>query len=203
MEHFIRKNGFIESGVGWGNGYVVIPKGHALHGKSQNEIHELLPDLNVHGGLTLSDPASDFDWPEIPSSLKDGWVVGFDTCHHGDNIEKWPREKVEAQAVSLKIQLSRYKPMTPQEKINELKAKIAELEKEIGGRKPFNFGKAYTITTSAQEEIPIYIGYAFCKNDGLEPYTALYIKSGWECKLEESKADNGRQRLMFFKKQQP
>ena len=34
---------------GWGNGYVLIPIGHPLHGKNYDDIN-----VNVHGGLIFS-----------------------------------------------------------------------------------------------------------------------------------------------------
>ena len=64
---------------GWGNGYVVIPKGHKLHGVDYNNI-----GIIVHGGLTYSE-SNDVD---------DTWIIGFDTCHCGDNAENWKYEDV-------------------------------------------------------------------------------------------------------------
>ena len=85
---------------GWGNGYVIIPKGHKLHGKQYDDI-----DVSVHGGLTFSESASELDWPEIPEDSKDGWVVGFDTCHYGDNQSSWTKRAVQREAERLRKQL--------------------------------------------------------------------------------------------------
>jgi len=64
---------------GWGNGYVHLPPGHKWYGKN----HDKIP-VEVHGGLTYS------EWDEE----KICWVIGFDTNHSGDTLEKWPREAV-------------------------------------------------------------------------------------------------------------
>lgn len=93
---------------GWGNGYVAIPKGHTLYGKSYDEIHDLIPMLEVNGGLTFSEKASDLDWVEIPSDCKDCWIVGFDTAHSWDTLEHWPKEMVEIEAEQLKERLLSY-----------------------------------------------------------------------------------------------
>jgi hypothetical protein len=60
-------------------GYVGVPKGHPLHGKSYDEAHRIV-DLDVHGGLTYADachgnvchPTEDAD----PT-----WWLGFDCAH--------------------------------------------------------------------------------------------------------------------------
>lgn len=62
---------------GWGNGYVHLPKGHKYYGVNYGDI-----PVNVHGSLTYSEQEGDY------------WVIGFDTAHFGDTLEKWPREKV-------------------------------------------------------------------------------------------------------------
>ena len=87
--------------TGWGNGYVVIPKGHPLHGEDYENI-----DVDVHGGLTFADAADNLDWPELIDEDKGGWVVGFDTAHLGDDLNKWPNaETVLGEAERLKSQL--------------------------------------------------------------------------------------------------
>jgi hypothetical protein len=84
----IRKNSlnrFYGVEKGWGNGYVKIVPKHIYYGKGYDDI-----PLNVHGGLTFSEIISDNDvdgWPE-------GHWIGFDTAHYGDDILKWPKEKV-------------------------------------------------------------------------------------------------------------
>jgi hypothetical protein len=105
MKTFVKQNTWLKfSPHGWGNGYVVIPKGHPLHGVDYTEI-----DVDVHGGLTFSDFAKDLDWPEIPKGCKTGWVVGFDTAHYDDSLARWSKESVMTETENLKEQLINYK----------------------------------------------------------------------------------------------
>ena len=91
---------------GWGNGYVVIPKGNMLHGKGYNEIHHLIPMLEANGGLTFADSVDNLKhWPEIPNGYDDGWVIGFDTAHYWDTLENWSENAVMLSAEKLKEQL--------------------------------------------------------------------------------------------------
>ena len=86
---------------GWGNGYVVLPKGHKYHGVDYSDI-----DVDVHCGLTFSESVDNFDSDEIQPEDEGGWVIGFDTAHYGDNLQKWPnRESVIQEAIRLRDQL--------------------------------------------------------------------------------------------------
>ena len=78
--------------VGWGNGYVRLPKGHPCYGMGYEQI-----DVDVNGGLTYA--------AEETYKKKKYWVVGFDTAHYGDTPEKWSQETVEAETIRLKEQL--------------------------------------------------------------------------------------------------
>jgi hypothetical protein len=93
---------------GWGNGYVIIPKGHALHGIDYNEINKSF-DVNVHGGLTYSE-LIDEEFVENIKNLHSYdigcWMIGFDTAHYGDSLQKWPRAKVLLEANSLLQQVN-------------------------------------------------------------------------------------------------
>jgi hypothetical protein len=92
--------------VGYANGYVIIPERHPLHGKDYDDINE---HVNIHGGLTFSEAIEEIDWPEIPADApKNGWVVGFDTCHFGDNPYNWSKEAVLKETERLKKQLENY-----------------------------------------------------------------------------------------------
>jgi hypothetical protein len=93
---------------GWGNGYVIIPKDHPFYGKNYDEIDNLMPDLDVHGGLTLSHPTDDLDWPELPKNSKGTWIVGFDTAHIYDTPEEWTKEAVIKETIKLKEQLETF-----------------------------------------------------------------------------------------------
>ena len=106
---FLRKNTWLNGGNlfvsrhGWGNGYAVIFKGHPMYGKSYNEI-----PIDVHGGLTFSHDVNSLNresFPEITDEMKDGWMIGFDTAHYSDDMERWPKEEVKRETEHLKSQL--------------------------------------------------------------------------------------------------
>ena len=113
MKAFTKKNTWLERksymDFGWGNGYVVIPKGHVLHGKSYDQIHRLMPWISVNGGLTFADDVDSLKWEAIPKGSEGGWVVGFDTCHAWDTLNNWSEPKVMLEALNLKEQLERFK----------------------------------------------------------------------------------------------
>lgn len=77
---------------GWGNGYVVIPKGHPCYEKQYDTIHSDYDWLEVHGGLTFSDYGKNFKGRPKGVSADD-WIIGFDTAHYGDSFAKWPDKK--------------------------------------------------------------------------------------------------------------
>lgn len=88
---------------GWGNGYVLIPKGHSLHGVHYDDIN-----VDVHGGLTfaaLVEEETLSHWPELSKNDVGKWMVGFDTAHYQDTQENWPKEKVQQEADNLLKQL--------------------------------------------------------------------------------------------------
>ncbi len=87
---------------GWGNGYAIVFKGHPAYEKGYDDI-----DVNVHGGLTFAEPINSLNWDEITEEMKDGWVVGFDTCHYGDTKSKWPKKMVVKETENLKDQLEK------------------------------------------------------------------------------------------------
>lgn len=88
--------------VGWGNGYVLIPEGHPMHGKYYDDI-----PVSVHGGLTYSELVDDRIIKLFNLSEEDRgfWMVGFDTAHYGDSLVTWPKEMVQVEADNLKKQL--------------------------------------------------------------------------------------------------
>ncbi len=93
---------------GWGNGYVLIPEGHILHGKHYDDI-----DVNIHGGLTFSGLIDEqaLVWGKDILTKDDigMWMIGFDTAHYSDTMSKWPEEKVQAEADRLLAQVINYK----------------------------------------------------------------------------------------------
>lgn len=105
MEIFIKENTWIPRGImdlGWGNGYVLIPEGHPLHGKYYDEI-----DVQVNCGLTFSEliDARRSEFFGLHKESIGKWCVGFDTAHCDDTLEKWPKERVLAETERLRDQL--------------------------------------------------------------------------------------------------
>lgn len=82
--------------VGWGNGYVAIPKGHPLYEMDYDSIHRKT-DIEIHGGLTFSENSIIGQ----PEETKGMWIIGFDCAHLGDTPETCPQEFVEAEAQRL------------------------------------------------------------------------------------------------------
>ena len=89
------------------NGYVAVPPEHPLYGKGDSA--EEVEALDVHGGVTytgkiklLPYPSELLDHKEIPC---DWWVFGFDTCHYGDNPERWNLERCTEETRELQKQL--------------------------------------------------------------------------------------------------
>ena len=112
MRSFVKENNWLTRDFmdfGWGNGYVIIPKGHPLHGLDYNEIND--KGIDVHYGLTMSANVEDCtNWKDtfLPEEAG-GWVVGFDTAHHMDTLNTWPKEAVEAETERLKRQFENFK----------------------------------------------------------------------------------------------
>jgi len=92
--------------VGWGNGYVLIPPTHPLHGVDYWDIN-----VDVHGGLTYSQLVTEKKvnhWVELDAEDIGKWCVGFDTCHFHDTLKDWPKERVQEETEKLKKQLIAY-----------------------------------------------------------------------------------------------
>jgi len=88
IKSFVDRYGFTERG--WGNGYVRIVEGHPFYGMNYMDI-----PVSVHGGLTFGDHIMDYDkWP-------DGYWVGFDTAHYGDNSDIWTIDAVSDETIDL------------------------------------------------------------------------------------------------------
>lgn len=87
---------------GWGNGYVIIPKEHRLHGLDYDDI-----DVDIHGGLTFSklvDEKMTSKFNLEPSDIG-SWCIGFDTCHYEDSLLEWTKERVEEEVEKLRLQI--------------------------------------------------------------------------------------------------
>jgi len=104
---FLIKTSEMLPNVGQYNGYVAIPKEHPYFEKSYWDIK----DIEIHGGLTLSEELEDFvpeiiEWiGEQPENLDNYWVFGFDTCHYGDNSTNWNKDNVIKEVERLEQQL--------------------------------------------------------------------------------------------------
>lgn len=110
MKTLIRELSFSAIEHGWGNGYVLIPPGHPFHGKSYNEIHDMA-EINVNGGLTFSELVDEDmlkHWNDLDEEYLGFWMVGFDTAHYGDTLERWPEESVQAETDRLAKQIESY-----------------------------------------------------------------------------------------------
>jgi hypothetical protein len=103
--HWADKRKELAIEVGWGNGYVLIPQGHPLHGVEYDNIN-----VDVHGGLTFSRLVTGDLMEAFGLELSDlgDWMVGFDTAHYQDSLEKWPKEAVQAETERLRDQLINY-----------------------------------------------------------------------------------------------
>jgi hypothetical protein len=75
---------------GWGNGYVRIIEGHPFYDKG----YENIP-VDVHGGLTFSEHIMDNE------KWSDGYWIGFDTAHYGDNQTNWTLNMVMEETKDL------------------------------------------------------------------------------------------------------
>lgn len=86
---------------GWGNGYLVLPKGHPFWGIHYDEINNSA-HIEAHGSWTFSNYYSNvkkikdkivLDRPPFEFN-NDDWIIGFDTSHYNDSLRNWPKEEV-------------------------------------------------------------------------------------------------------------
>lgn len=112
------------------NGYVAIPPENKYYRKHYNEINK---SINVHGGLTYSEPVLYEKYTfgsnrkiidsyvnekngilnkalfitDNYADIKDDWfIVGFDTNHVNDNQLNWNKERVIEETLNLLKQLT-------------------------------------------------------------------------------------------------
>lgn len=82
----------------WYNGYVLIPKGHPLHGVYHEDIYH---DCIIE--LSLSGLAEEHRYiTEIEESDLDSWIIGFHTYHVDNHPEDWQKEDVASEVSKLK-----------------------------------------------------------------------------------------------------
>lgn len=108
MKTVILENTWLTRGLidfGWGNGYVIIPKDHKLHGVHYDDIN-----VDVHGGLTFSELVDTQMMEKFGLDTEDigKWCVGFDTAHYSDNLLNWSKERVKEETEYLFQQLWSY-----------------------------------------------------------------------------------------------
>lgn len=82
---------------GWGNGYCGLPPDHPCWGMSYDDIYREYPHIDIESELTFSNKNGKFS-DECP---EDYWIFGFDTLHFGDDLIKWPEDKVRETANKL------------------------------------------------------------------------------------------------------
>lgn len=87
----------------WYNGYVILPDDHELVDKFYGDFEKDY-DLEVHGGITFSDYLSKIMNLEN-MDLEDGYVLGFDCNHAGDNPVDCNQGYVENECKKLIDQL--------------------------------------------------------------------------------------------------
>jgi len=89
--------------VGWGNGYVVIPKDHPWF-----NVEEHLMPVNVNGGITFSSIINLEMleiWKELDEQDIGDYLIGFDTGHYNDTFKKWPKKRVIQETIELERQI--------------------------------------------------------------------------------------------------
>lgn len=94
---------FFKGQAGTHNGYVAVPPEHPYYDKDYEEI-----SVEVHEGLTYSSSSisSPVEFIDGSTELPDNyWILGFDTCHFGDNPTYWNKERVIEETLKLKEQL--------------------------------------------------------------------------------------------------
>ena len=122
--------GFKDCGAA--NGYVAIPPTNKYYGLPYDSPE--VEALSAHGGITYAEFATyketSVSWPILtkpefvgkrntlltynelwflgdkPQEIPDDWfILGFDTCHWGDNKENWNEDKVAQETLELAKQL--------------------------------------------------------------------------------------------------
>ena len=89
---FLLENNWIpEDQCGWGNGYIVLPKGHKFHGKHYDDI---MSEVDTCEELTYSEPDEEGNW-----------VIGWDSAHYWQTKDNYPFSKVLSQTICIQKQL--------------------------------------------------------------------------------------------------
>ena len=104
MDSFIVASYLIEHG--WGNGYIGLPCWHPYYKMEYDNI-----PVSCHGGLTYGNLDED----------ENLWVIGFDTCHSGDNGIKWSKDAVRIECEDIVDQCMNVKEAQRMLKLHKLK----------------------------------------------------------------------------------
>ena len=94
--YFVKNNWLPKNMCGWGNGYIVLPKEHRFHGKSYDDIMNILEKENIYVAEELTYANEDEEG---------NWVVGWDSAHSHQNKENYPFGVVKKQTLKLQKQL--------------------------------------------------------------------------------------------------
>lgn len=85
---------YIGFAKGYANGYVALPEDHKWYSMPHDDV-----PVEIHGRLTYSAYLVDGSTPL--HFHNDLWVLGFDTCHDGDNLGNWSRENCYKEVMRL------------------------------------------------------------------------------------------------------
>jgi hypothetical protein len=118
------------------------------------------------------------------------YIPGAEILEFNITKPQKPKEEMKTFEVSEKFIQEAYDSAC-----SEWKQKIKEKFPEAIVKKPFNFDKSWTVTTSNQGDKPIIIGQGWAP-DGKE-FECLVVNDGWEMRVSEH---SGRQVMEFFRK---
>ena len=101
-DEYTQLPGLTKREMGWGNGYCALPPEHPCYGMDYGVIYDSYPDYHWPSELTFSNKLHEGFHEAFKEATEldggDYWVVGFDTMHYMDTLERWPKEKVQEAA---------------------------------------------------------------------------------------------------------
>jgi len=100
-DEYTQVPGLTKREMGWGNGYCALPPEHPCYGMKYGDIYHTYT-YGWPSELTFSDKLP-FNWSldfKRDTGLSDDnyWLIGFDTMHFMDTLERWPKERVQEAA---------------------------------------------------------------------------------------------------------
>ena len=89
-------NTWVKQHTGWGNGYLIIPPKHIWYDLSKEELDN---KVDVHGGITFDTTvkSTHLDKFSLSEEHIGHRILGFGTCHYGDNINTWNEANVRIE----------------------------------------------------------------------------------------------------------